>query len=125
VSSKFSTIEEKGRKKLSRRAALSTGVKVAIGAVVAGVVAGIGGYYAGSVTAPVREVTRTVTSTVERPAAATTITQTVTRTVTIGAPPVSVEITLACDAGHNYLPWFEPDEAPEGGHYGQNQALKI
>jgi phage shock protein PspC (stress-responsive transcriptional regulator) len=38
-------------RKLSRREALSTAAKVAVGAVVAGVIAGVGGYYAGSLTA--------------------------------------------------------------------------
>jgi len=121
-------------KKVSRRKALSTAAKVAIGAVVAGVVAGVGGYYAGSLTAaPATTVTETRTVT----AAATTVRETVTatvtapattvtRTVTVGPPPTApVTITLACDAGHNYLPWFDPKEAPEGGHYGQNQAPKI
>ena len=85
------------KKRVSRRKALSTAGKVAISAIVAGVVAGVGGYYVGS--------TGAVGGVV--------------------APARRIKLTLACDAGHNYLPWFDPDEAPEGGHYGQNQAPKI
>ena len=50
-------------KKISRREALSTAGKVAVGVIVAGVVAGIGGYYAGSTIAPEKVVTKTVTKT--------------------------------------------------------------
>jgi multiple sugar transport system substrate-binding protein len=48
---------------------------------------------------------------------------TVTKTVEVPAKPV--ELTLVCDAGHNFLPWVDPEEAPTGGHYGQNQVPKI
>ena len=75
-------------KKLTRREALSTAGKVAVGAIVAGVIAGVGGYYAGSATAKAATVTKTVT------AGAKTVTQTVTKTETktvtktVGAAPV-------------------------------------
>ena len=131
------------KKKVTRRKALSTAGKVAVSAIVAGVVAGVGGYYAGGAGAGGRTVTQTVTKTAGATvtktvtaagatktvtAAGTTVTapaKTVTVTKTVGAPTGAVKLTLACDAGHNYLPWFDPDEAPEGGHYGQNQAPKI
>jgi len=50
---------EEANELLSRREALSTGAKVALGAVIAGVVAGLGGYFAGSQAAPERTVTVT------------------------------------------------------------------
>ena len=129
------------RKKISRREALSTAGKVAISAIVAGVVAGVGGYYAGGAGAAAKTVTETVAKTTTVTTGAATVTETVTAagttvtktapaetvtvTKTVGAPVGPVKLTLVCDAGHNYLPWFDPDEAPEGGHYGQNQAPKI
>ncbi|MEM3816326.1 MAG: hypothetical protein QW341_05720, partial [Candidatus Bathyarchaeia archaeon] len=53
--------EKLGKKRISRREALSTAAKIGIGVVVAGVVAGVGGYYAGSVAAPPKTVTVTET----------------------------------------------------------------
>jgi multiple sugar transport system substrate-binding protein len=50
---------------------------------------------------------------------------TVTVPKTVTAAPKAVTLSLACDAGHNYIPWFDPEEAKGGGHYGQNQAPKI
>lgn len=124
------------KKRISRREAISTAAKVAVGVVVAGVVGGVGGYYAGSTVAAPATVTvtetktaaaitetKTVTAAASTVTVPTTVTQTVTKTV--GVPVGRVELSLACDAGHNYLPWFDPAEAPEGGHYGQNQAPKI
>ena len=67
------------RKKISRRKALSTAGKVALGCVVTGVVAGVAGYYIGSAYAPT--VTKTVRSTVTAPAG--TVTKTVTHTTTV------------------------------------------
>ncbi|MEM4574500.1 MAG: BMP family protein [Candidatus Caldarchaeum sp.] len=66
--------------RISRRKALSTAGKVAVGVVGAGIVAGVGGYLAGSATAPVKTVveTRTVG------AGTVTVPTTVTRTVTAG-----------------------------------------
>jgi len=75
-------------KKLTRRQALSTAGKVAIGVVVAGVVAGVGGYLAGSTAAPVKTVEKTVERTVER-----TVTKTETVTVTGTAPPPTTVVT--------------------------------
>jgi|GEM_PF-1964269 len=69
------------RKKISRRKALSTAGKVALGCVVTGVVAGVAGYYIGSASAPT--VTKTVRSTVTAPAS--TVTKTVTHTTTISS----------------------------------------
>lgn len=66
--------------KISRRAALGTGAKVATAAVVTGVIGGIAGYLAGTSAAPAREVTRTLTQTVTQPGAGA---QTVTETVTV------------------------------------------
>lgn len=64
------------RRKVSRRRALSTAGKVAIGAIVAGVVAGIGGYYSGLSAAPGKKVTEKVTVT-----ETTTVTKTVSPTI--------------------------------------------
>jgi hypothetical protein len=113
-------------KRYSRREAISTTAKVAAGVVIAGGVGAFAGYYAGMTTAT--PAVKTETKTIQ--AAAQTVTYTtrevMTRTVMAGAPPIGpVEITFACDAGHNYLPWFDSKEAPSGGHYGQNQAPKI
>jgi len=97
-------------KKLSRREALSTAGKVAVGVVVAGIIAGAGGYYAGASAAPpAREVTvtKTVTETVGAPGqvVTTTVTSPVTKTVTVGAPPTEVkpEITITF-ASPEWLP---------------------
>ncbi|MDW8084153.1 MAG: BMP family ABC transporter substrate-binding protein [Candidatus Caldarchaeum sp.] len=71
-------------KKISRRKALSTAGKVAVGVVGAGVVAGVAGYFAGAATAaPPAVQTRTVTQTVGAATVTvpTTITQTQTQTV--------------------------------------------
>lgn len=75
-------LEEIVEEKLSRRKALSSAAKVAIGAIVAGVVAGAGGYLAGTQAAPGKTVT--VTSTVAgAPAEKTvTVTETVLSTLT-------------------------------------------
>jgi multiple sugar transport system substrate-binding protein len=64
------------KKKISRREALSTTAKVAVGVVVAGVIGGVAGYYVGSTAAPPPVRTETLTKTV-------TSTQTVTQTVTV------------------------------------------
>jgi len=108
---------EKRQDKINRREAISKMGAAAIGAGILAIAGwGAAAYYATRPAAPVT-VTTTVEKTVTAPAT------TVTTTVTAGVP--SVEITLACDAGHNYLPWFDPEEAESGGHYGQNQAPKI
>jgi len=70
------------RKKISRRAALSTAGKVAAGVIVAGAVAGIGGYYLGQSAAP--PVKETVTKTV---------------TTTVGGAPVTKTVTVTAGAG--------------------------
>ncbi|MCL7402012.1 MAG: BMP family ABC transporter substrate-binding protein [Thaumarchaeota archaeon] len=73
------------KKKISRREALSTAGKVAVGVVAAGVVAGAAGYYAGSSVAPAATtitLTKTVTAAAETVTVPTTITQTVTKTET-------------------------------------------
>jgi basic membrane protein A len=73
------------KKKISRREALSTAGKVAVGVVAAGVVAGAAGYYAGSSAAPAATTitqTKTVTAAAETVTVPTTITQTVTKTET-------------------------------------------
>lgn len=80
--------------KISRRKALSTAAKVAVGVVVAGVVAGVGGYYAGSTLAPPTTVTKTETVT----AAATTIEKTVEKTVTVAAPATTITKTVTVGA---------------------------
>ncbi|MEN2974573.1 MAG: extracellular solute-binding protein [Candidatus Caldarchaeales archaeon] len=117
------------KNKISRREAISTAGKVAAGVVAAGIIAGVGGYLAGSATAAPTTVTetRTVTAAAATITVPTTVTTAVTQTVTktVGMPAERVKLSLACDAGHNYLPWFDPVEAPMGGHYGQNQAPKI
>jgi len=73
------------KRKISRREALSTAGKVAVGVVAAGVIAGAAGYYAGSSAAPaattVRE-TKTATAAAATVTMPTTTTQTVTKTET-------------------------------------------
>ncbi|MEM3120450.1 MAG: extracellular solute-binding protein, partial [Nitrososphaerota archaeon] len=74
------------RDKISRRKALSTASKVAIGAVAAGAIAGLAGYSAGSSAAqPARTETITRTETL----GGATVRETVTRTVTAGTQPVT------------------------------------
>jgi simple sugar transport system substrate-binding protein len=80
---KVERLIEEANELMSRREALSTGAKVALGAVIAGIVAGLGGYFAGSQAAPQRTATvtapaaeRTVTTTVTAPAAERTVTVT-------------------------------------------------
>jgi len=63
------------RRRVSRREAIGTAAKVAVGVVAAGIVGGIAGYYARAATAPPSIKTKTVIST-------QTITQTVTATPT-------------------------------------------
>jgi len=70
------------KKVVSRRAALSTAGKVAVGVIAAGVVAGVGGYLAGSAAAPTKTETSTVTSTKTVTASPSTVTKTVTVTQT-------------------------------------------
>ena len=71
------------KKRYTRRQALGTAGKVAIGVVVAGIVGSVGGYLVGSTQAPARTIRETVTSTA-----------TVTRTVTVtGTAPVTVITT--------------------------------
>jgi len=81
--------------KISRRRALSTAGKVAVGVVAAGVVAGVGGYLAGTAAAPIKTVTETTTKTV----AAETVTVTTTApgktvTTTVTPPPTTVTETV-------------------------------
>ena len=71
--------------KISRRKALSTAGKVAVGVVAAGVIAGAAGYYAGSSAAPVARTvteTKTVTAAAATVTAPTTVTQVKTVTET-------------------------------------------
>jgi len=73
------------KRKISRREALSTAGKVAVGVVAAGVVAGATGYYAGSSAAPAATTvteTKTVTAAAATVTVPTTFTQTVTKTET-------------------------------------------
>jgi len=105
-----------GNNRLTRRAALSTSAKVAIGAVVA-VGAGVGGYFAGLQAAP-KEVVRTVTvpgATVTQPGVTSTVTveRTVERTIT--APekrPKEVRVAVFShyeDVPRKVMaPYFEP-----------------
>ena len=64
------------KEKISRRKAISTAGKLAIGVIITGKVAGVAGYYAGMSAAPVRTVTKTVGTTV-----------TTTKTVTVTPTP--------------------------------------
>jgi multiple sugar transport system substrate-binding protein len=85
-------------RKLSRREALSTTAKVAVGAVVAGVIAGVGGYYAGSLTAAPKTIEKTITETRTVTAAERTMTTTVTApatTVTVTVPATTTVTTPA------------------------------
>jgi simple sugar transport system substrate-binding protein len=75
---KVERLIEEANELLSRREALSTGAKVALGAVIAGLVAGLGGYFAGSQAAP----QRTVTVTAPAAERTVTITETVLSTIT-------------------------------------------
>jgi len=73
------------KRKISRRKALSTAGKVAVGVVAAGVLAGAAGYYAGSSVTPAATTvteTKTVTAAAATVTMPTTITQTVTKTET-------------------------------------------
>ena len=99
-----------------------TWLKVAGGTVAGLVVGGAIGYVAKpTVMAPstTATITETVTGTAPPPVT--------TAVVSTAARPV---IRMCCDSGHNYLPWFDPDEpkaetAPYGPDWGQNQAPKI
>ena len=92
------------REKLTRREALSTAGKIAIGVVAAGVIAGVGGYYAGSAVAPAKTVTKTktvteaktitvpaTTRTVTVPGTTLTKTKTITITATAAPPKAGIE----------------------------------
>jgi len=83
------------KKKLTRREALSTAGKVAVGVIVAGAIAGAGGYYAGLSAAPARTVEKTVEKTVT--VGAETVTKTVgataTVTKTVTAAPATTTVT--------------------------------
>lgn len=76
------------RKRLTRRGALSTAGKVAVGVVVAGVIAGVGGYYAGSATAPNKTTTETKTVAGTTVTERRTVTTTVTKSVTVTTPTI-------------------------------------
>ena len=88
------------RKKVSRREALSTAAKVAIGTIVGGVVAGVGGYLAGSSVAPVRTSVKTITKTIER---------TITKTIT----PSPTTLTETKPVATTVLPERETIKLPE------------
>lgn len=95
--------------RISRRDLLKYTITAAAGLVIGGLV----GYYSRPPAQPTAAPTVTVT-------------ETKTVTTTAAAPAVGkVKLSVACDSGHNYLPWRDPEEAPEGGHYGQNQGPKI
>ena len=85
-------IEEAGEL-MSRRDALSSAAKIALGAVIAGVVAGVGGYLAGSQATPPKTttVTKTVTSTVAGPGVEKTVTVTETLLSTITGAAAACE----------------------------------
>jgi multiple sugar transport system substrate-binding protein len=93
-------------KKLTRRQALSTAGKVAVGVVVAGVVAGVGGYLAGSAAAPATKIV-TAERTIERMVTKTetvTVTGTAPLLTTVVTTPVAVrfegvELTAATETG--------------------------
>ncbi|RLG62013.1 hypothetical protein DRO02_08495, partial [archaeon] len=72
------------KEKISRRKAISTAGKLAIGVIITGAVAGVAGYYAGMSAAPARTVTKTVGATVTK---TVTTTVTTTKTVTATATP--------------------------------------
>jgi peptide/nickel transport system substrate-binding protein len=76
-----------GEKRLTRREALSTAGKVAVGVFAAGIVGGVAGYFAGSAAAPTTTITETRRETV-----ATTITSTKTVMIspTVTTPPSAV-----------------------------------
>jgi len=97
--------------KVSRRDFL----KYSITAIAGLIVGGAAGYY-------LKPTGRKVT-TVTQPAK--TITQTITSTTTVSGAAKKIKISVACDSGHNFLPWRDPQEAPQGGHFGQNQGPKI
>lgn len=110
------------KKRLTRRKALSTAAKVAIGAVVAGVVAGVGGYYAGSAAAPPKTITERTTETVTSTAGAATVTKTVTETstvtqaVTVTSPVPTATVTPTKKVTIGYItrlavPWWIVAEA--------------
>ncbi len=84
------------KRRISRRRALSTAGKVAVGAVVAGVVAGVGGYFAGSATAPRVTITKTAA------AETVTVTKTVTVTQRPAAPPEKTSLRITYGS-----PWKE------------------
>jgi len=85
------------KRKLTRREALSTAGKVAVGVIVAGVVGGVGGYFAGSTAAP----TVTLTETKRETVTATSVsTKTVTASATTPAPaPVGKEYVVRLRPG--------------------------
>jgi len=81
---------EKTKNKITRREAISTVGKVAIGAVIAGAVAGTIGYYTGTQAAPTTKITITktipstitVTKSISPVTAVSTVTKTLTKTIT-------------------------------------------
>ena len=117
-------ISFKGKRKLSRREALSTAAKVGIGVVVGGALGGIAGYLAGSTAAPPETVTLTVTSTTEK---IKTITQTVTQKVTA---PATTEVTSTATTVTTYTPKTEIAGelniyTPAWGFDGTNEVVKL
>jgi len=93
-------------KKMTRRAAIGTGARVALAAVVGLVVGGVAGYFSGSAMAPAAEKTVTETKTVRE-----TVTQTVTQTVgtgpATGVTTVTVPTTVTVTTKPaEELPWI-------------------
>ena len=143
--------ENLSNKKITRRKALSTAGKVAVGVIVAGVVAGASGYYAGASAAP--KATETVTKTVTGPgttvtktvaASGTTVTKTVTKTATGPAVTETVTATATATAAptgaeryflneqtafkifhdlHSWEDWW--NNAPKVGQYKKDPPYKI
>ena len=85
------------RRRISRRSALSTSGKVALGVIIAGIVGAAGGYYAGAGTAReiTKKVTERITETITKTvgSAPSVITEAVTKTVTVtaGATPTGFQ----------------------------------
>jgi len=100
------------KQKLSRRQALSTAGKIAIGVIASGIVAGVAGYYAGGGGAPLKTttikeketvtVTKTVTQTVSGPTV--TISPTTTATSVSTTPTATIPTKVELKFAHFYDP---------------------
>ena len=102
-------------RKMSRRAALSTGAKIGLSAIIAAAIAGGVGYYAGQSAAPAREKTVTVTKTVAG-TGVQTVTETKTITKVVTKTPVAEKIPITVIAFAQGFAWpelFGPDGTTE------------